>query len=184
MGRVSETIDARCRQFIEAQRLFFTASAPSGPEGRVNLSPKGMVGLSVIDERTVAYLDLVGSGVETIAHLRENGRITLMFCAFEGPPLIVRLYGRGETVEPGDERFAALRGRFPAADGARAIIVIKVDRVSESCGHGVPLYSHQGERPQMDAFAKNKGAEGLRQYQREKNRASIDGLPGLRWVEK
>ena len=182
MGKVSETIDERVREFIEAQHLFFVATAPSGSEGRVNLSPKGLDMFRIIDDRTVAYLDFIGSGVETIAHLRENGRVVLMFCAFDGPPKIVRLHGRGEALEPGDARFAALRGRFPAAASTRAIIVVHVERASDSCGYGVPLYRYEGERPQLGAWAEKRGAEGLVQYQKDKNAASIDGLPGLRWV--
>jgi predicted pyridoxine 5'-phosphate oxidase superfamily flavin-nucleotide-binding protein len=182
MGKVSETIDERVREFIGQQRLFFVASAPSGSEGRVNLSPKGLDTFRILDDRTVSYLDFVGSGVETIAHLAENGRIVIMFCAFEGPPKIVRLHGRGEVVEPGDGRFASLRDRFPAAPGTRAVILVHVERISDSCGYAVPLYRYEGERSQLGAWAEKKGAEGLVQYQKDKNAASIDGLPGLRWV--
>ena len=184
MGDVFDHITDRLRDFIAAQHMFFVASAPSSAEGRVNLSPKGLDTLRVLDGRTVAYLDFVGSGVETIAHLRENGRIALMFCAFEGPPKIVRLHGRGEAVEPGDARFAALAAHFPPCESARAIIVVHVERASDSCGYGVPLYAYEGERTQLAAWAERKGADGLAQYQREKNAASIDGLPGLAWVRE
>lgn len=183
MGDVFAEITPALRRFIEAQRVFFAASAPLAAGGRVNLSPKGTDSLRVFDERTVAYLDYVGSGVETIAHLRENGRIALMFCAFAGPPMIVRLHGRGDAVEPGDPEWAALRPRFPDAAGARAIIRVRVERASTSCGYGVPLYGYEGERSALAAWAEKKGPEGLVRYQREKNAASIDGLPGLRWVE-
>ncbi len=182
MGDVFEAIPERLRAFIEAQHVFFVATAPSGSDGRVNLSPKGLDTVRVLDERSVAYLDFVGSGVETIAHLRENGRITVMFCAFAGPPKIVRLHGRADALEPGDADFSTLRACFPEALGARAIVRIRVERASESCGYGVPLYAYEGERTAMGAWAEKKGADGLAKYQREKNAASIDGLPGLRWV--
>jgi len=179
-----ETISEHMRAFIERQHVFFVATAPSGADGRVNLSPKGLDTLRVLDERTVAYLDFVGSGVETIAHLRENGRIVLMFCAFSGPPNIVRLHGRGEVIESRDARFEALAARFPAAPGTRAVIQVAVERASDSCGYGVPLYEYQGERKQLALWAEKRGPEGLVRYQEEKNAASIDGLPGLRWVDK
>ena len=182
MAKRFDGVTGELRAFIEAQHLFFVATAPSGAQGRVNLSPKGLDSLRVLDERTVAYLDFVGSGVETIAHLRENGRIALMFCAFAGPPNIVRLHGRGEAVEPPDARFAALSKRFAPAPGARAVIVVRVERASDSCGYGVPLFSYEGERTQLAAWAAKKGADGLTRYQHDKNARSIDGLPGLRWV--
>jgi hypothetical protein len=184
MSNVFETIPERLRAFIEAQHVFFVATAPARAVGRLNLSPKGLDSLRVLDERRVVYLDFVGSGVETVAHLRENGRIVLMFCAFAGAPNIVRLHGRGEAIEPTDARFASLAALFPPADGARAVILVHVDRASDSCGYGVPLYEYQGERSQLGAWAAKKGAEGLVEYQREKNAASIDGLPGLRWAAK
>ncbi len=185
MGRTYHSIDDRLREFIEAQRLFFVASAPSGADGHVNVSPKGGDTLRVLDGSTVAYLDHVGSGVETIAHLRENGRIAVLFCAFEGPPRIVRLHGRGEAVEPLDPGFAALRERFaPAAGGVRSIVVVHVERTSDSCGYGVPLFRYEGERPHLAQWAEKKGPEGLESYQRQKNATSIDDLPGLRWVER
>lgn len=184
MGRTFDSIDDRLRAFLEAQRIFFVATAPAGPDGHVNVSPKGGDSLRILDERTVAYLDRVGSGVETIAHVRENGRIALLFCAFEGPPRIVRLHGRGEVLEPVDERFARLRDRFPPSpDGAaRAILVVRVERASESCGFGVPLFHYEGERPHLDDWAVKKGPEALEGYQRQKNARSVDGLPALRWA--
>jgi hypothetical protein len=182
MAEVFAEITPKLRAFIEAQRLFFIASAPAGPDGHVNLSPKGTDSFRVLDERTVAYLDFIGSGVETIAHLRENGRIVAMFCAFDGPPKIVRLHGRGDVVEPGDAEFAALRARFPEVPGARAVIRIRVERASDSCGYAVPLYSYEGERSALGAWADKKGPDGLLAYQRDRNATSIDGLPGLRWV--
>ena len=184
MGDVFDHIPPRHRDFIARQHLFFVASAPSGPDGRVNLSPKGLDSLRVLDERTVAYLDFLGSGVETIAHLRENGRIVLMFCSFEGPPNIVRLHGRGEVVEPGHARFAELRALFPPAEGVRAVLLVHVERSSDSCGYAVPRYAYEGERTALGAWAAKKGPDGLVQYQRDKNAESIDGLPGLAWVQK
>jgi len=177
-----DAIDSRMRDFIESQKMFFVATAPSADGGRLNLSPKGLDTFRVLDERTVAYLDFVGSGVETIAHLRENGRIVLMFCAFQGPPNIVRLYGRGEAIEPKDPRFESLAAKFPRAPGVRSVIVAHVERISDSCGYGVPLYEYQGERTALGAWAEKKGPEALVEYQKQKNAESIDGLPGLRWV--
>lgn len=182
MSDAYEVIPERMRAFIEAQRVFFVATAPSAASGRVNLSPKGLDTLRVLDERSVAYLDFVGSGVETIAHLRENGRIVLMFCAFDGPPSIARLHGRGEAIEPGDARFESLVAKFPPARGVRSVIQVTVERASDSCGYGVPLFEYQGERSALGAWAEKKGPDGLLRYQEEKNAASIDGLPALRWV--
>jgi hypothetical protein len=180
MGKIYAEIDERLRTFIAAQHLFFVASAPAGPGGHVNCSPKGLDTFRVLGPTTVACLDYTGSGVETVAHVRENGRIVVMFCAFEGPPNIVRLHGRGEVVEPGDAEFGALRAHFEPGPGLRAIVRIEVTRISDSCGYGVPLLRHDGERPQLAAWAERKGDDGLAAYRREKNAASIDGLPGLR----
>jgi hypothetical protein len=182
MGRVLEELDERCIAFMRAQHVFFVASAPRDAAGLVNLSPKGILGLEVIDPRTVAYLDFVGSGIETVAHLRENGRIVFMFCAFEGPPLILRLHGRGDVIEPGDAEWDALAARFPEHGNARAIIRARIERISESCGYGVPLLRYEGERSQLFEWAERKGAEGIERYKAEKNRKSLDGLPGLRKV--
>lgn len=180
MGKVYEAIDARLAEWIGRQHLFFVATAPCGAEGHVNLSPKGLDALRILGPREVAYLDLVGSGAETIAHLRENGRIVLMWCAFEGPPKILRLHGRGEALEPGEPGFDALAARFPAHASTRAIVRVDVTRISDSCGYGVPLFAYQGERPQLDQWAERKGPEGLRRYQLEHNLESLDGLPALR----
>lgn len=184
MGKLYTELDKRLRGFIGAQRLFFVATAPSGHDGHVNCSPKGLDSLRVLDATTVAYLDYVGSGVETIAHVRENGRIVIMFCAFEGPPRIVRLHGRGEVVEPADEGFAALATAFLDTSGARSIICVHLHRISDSCGYGVPLYRYEGERTQLKAWVERKGPEGLLEYQRENNLESIDRLPGLRTLAK
>lgn len=165
--------------FIARQHLFFVATAPLAADGHVNLSPKGLDTMRVIDECTAAYLDLTGSGVETIAHLRENGRITLMFCAFDGKPDIVRLQGRGEPVLPDDERFADLAARFPDLPGVRAVILVHVDRATSSCGYAVPLMSYEGDRDKLNEWADARGVNGLVAYRASKNAASIDGLPGL-----
>jgi hypothetical protein len=189
LGKTFSGIDEQLARWIAAQPLFFVASAPLAGDGHVNVSPKGPIGtLRVLDEQTVAYLDLVGSGAETVAHIRENGRIVVMLCAFEGPPRIVRLHGRGEIVASEDSRFAQLLAEHaffePAVDAARrAIVLVHLSRVSDSCGYGVPLMSVQGERPHRDVWAKKKlrvgGEEALRAYQREKNAESIDGLPAI-----
>jgi hypothetical protein len=146
----------------------------------VNVSPKGLDSFAVLGPRSVAYLDVVGSGAETIAHLRENGRITLMFCAFEGLPRIVRLYGRGEAIEPGDAEFDALAARFPRYPSTRSVIRVALERIADSCGYGVPLMQYAGERTQIAEWADRKGADGLRAYQLDRNRVSLDGLPALR----
>ena len=179
MGKVSDRIDDAVRQFIEAQPMYFVASAPLAADGLVNLSPKGLDTFRILDATTVAYLDLTGSGIETVAHLRENGRIVLMFCAFQGPPKILRLHGRGRVVEPRDAGFAALQSHFPEFESTRAIIVLVVQRVAESCGFGVPLLKFEGQREQLRAWARSKGPEGLAKYRADKNRASLDGLAGV-----
>jgi hypothetical protein len=179
MGKLFDAIDDRLREFLAAQHLFFVATAPSGPGGHVNCSPKGLDTFAVLGAREVAYLDYVGSGVETIAHLRENGRIVVMFCAFEGPPRIVRLYGRGTATELGTAGFDALAAKFPSHPGARAVIEIDVARIADSCGYAVPLYRFEAERDQLIAWAENKGADGVRAYRAEHNAKSLDGLPGL-----
>jgi hypothetical protein len=166
-------------KFIRAQSMFFVASAPLDAEGHVNVSPKGLDTFRILGPTMVAYLDMTGSGVETIAHLRENGRIVLMFCAFQGPPNILRLHGRGRVVEPSSTEFHDLAARFPTYLSTRSIIVVEISRVSDSCGYGVPLMKYEGERSQLRDWARKKGPEGLVAYRREKNRASIDGLSGV-----
>lgn len=179
MARTATSLSDAHQQFIRDQEMFFVATAPLDAQGHVNLSPKGRDTFRILGPTSVAYLDLTGSGVETIAHLRENGRIVLMFCAFEGPPNILRLHGRGRAVRQEDAEFAGLQSLFPVFPSTRSIIVVDVARVSDSCGYGVPLMQPTGERPQLDAWACSKGPEGLRAYRREKNRQSIDALPGL-----
>ena len=179
MAKVFDGIDGDLSTWLRQQRMFFVATAPRADDGHVNLSPKGLDSFEVIDERTVAYLDLTGSGVETIAHLRENGRITLMFCAFDGAPRIVRLQGRGRAHLPGSPDFERLVGRFPFYAGTRSIVVIELDRIADSCGYGVPLYAYNGERRALEAWADKKGPDGLLQYRATRNAVSIDALPGL-----
>jgi len=182
MGKVFSEIDSRNAEFIRSQRMFFVASAPLAADGLVNLSPKGLDSFAILDPTTVAYLDLVGSGIETIAHLRENGRIAFLFCAFEGPPRLLRLQGRGEAFEPGDPEWDSLASHFPSYPNARAIIRARLDRIADSCGYGVPLYSFGGERSQLGEWAERKGADELRAYKAANNAASLDGLPGLRRI--
>jgi hypothetical protein len=179
MGKIRAEIDDEARRFIEAQHVFFVASAPLDTAGHVNLSPKGLDTFRILGPTTVAYVDFTGSGVETIAHLKENGRIVLMFCAFQGPPNIFRLYGHGRVVEPHQAEFAALAESFPDHENARSIVVVELTRVRDSCGYGVPLFKYEGERTQLHAWARHRGPEGLRAYREEKNRRSIDGLPGI-----
>jgi hypothetical protein len=180
MGKTFSGIDEALRAFLEGQKLFFVATAPGNGDGHLNLSPKGLESFFVRGPRTVGYIDFNGSGVETIAHLRADGRIVFLFCAFTGSPRIVRLHGRGRAIEPGDAEFAAFRDRIPPDDAVRAVIVADLDRISDSCGYGVPRYDFVGERDQLQKWAARKGADGLREYRRRNNSKSIDGLPGLR----
>src|SRR5918998_2238851 len=180
MGKVYEQLDDALAGFIGRQHVFFVGTAPDAPEGHLNVSPKGLDTFRILGPHSVAYLDLTGSGIETVAHLRENGRITLMFCAFEGKPLIVRLYGRGRVVEPGDSDWDGLIARFHDYPGARSVVVVEVERVADSCGFAVPRYEYEGERSQLVDYANKKGPEGMERYKSQKNRVSIDGLVGLR----
>jgi len=193
VAKIFERIDENLRGWIAKQRLFFVATAPLDGEGHVNVSPKGPIGtLRVLGDHTVAYLDMVGSGAETVAHIRENGRIVVMLCAFEGPPRILRLHGRGEVIPAGDERFDELYARagFDAPHDVeaarRAIVTVDVKRIADSCGYGVPLMSYEGERPHMEAWAEKKirvgGSEEIDAYVAKKNAASIDGLPAFQPV--
>jgi hypothetical protein len=175
MAKFFTRLDENVQRFIGEQMMFFTATAPV--EGRINLSPKGMDTFRCLDERTVAYLDLTGSGNETAAHLAENGRMTVMFCSFAEQPLILRLYGRGRVVRPGDAEWAALRPHFPTLAGERQIIVLAVESGQTSCGFAVPVYELKGERQMLVEWTVRKGEDGIREYRREKNSVSIDGLP-------
>lgn len=179
MGSILDDIDPSLEAWLAEQPVFFVATAPRSDDHLINLSPKGLAGtFAVVDPRTVAYLDLTGSGIETIAHLRENGRIVLMFCAFEGRPRIIRLHGRGRVVLPGEAGFDDLLGRFSAHPGIRSVIVVEVSRVSDSCGYGVPTMAYQQDREILGLGAAKKGEEAMGAYRRERNATSIDGLPG------
>ena len=179
MSKTYERLDDTLIAFIKAQKMFFVATAPLSGEGSVNVSPKGYDSLMVIDERTVAYLDLGGSGAETMAHVAENGRITLMFCAFEGPPNILRLYGRGRAVALHDPEFAGLLARFPGFDRARAVIVVELMRIADSCGWSIPFYEFKGERDQLRRWVEHRPIEAWAERRYEANALSIDGLPAL-----
>ncbi|MBD2253457.1 pyridoxamine 5'-phosphate oxidase family protein [Nostoc parmelioides] len=177
MAKVFDHITKELQEFITAQHLFFVASAPLSPDGHVNMSPKGLDCFRILSPHQVAYLDLTGSGNETSAHLQENGRITLMFCAFEGSPLILRLYGKGETILPSSPNWNSLYSLFPPIPGTRQIIVADIERVQTSCGLGVPLYEYQGQRQALVDWAEKKGMQGVNDYRKQKNVVSIDGLP-------
>jgi hypothetical protein len=189
MARTYDEIDDHMRAWIARQPMFFVGSAPLAHDGHINVSPKGPGGtLKVLGPRRVAYLDYVGSGAETIAHIRENGRVVVMFCAFEGPPRIVRLHGRGEFVLADDPRFEDLLEEAgfeepTIPEGRRAIVVVDVTRIGSSCGYGVPLMEYAGERPHMDASTRKRvrveGPEAYVNYQQEHNVRSLDGLPGV-----
>ncbi|MFI0774297.1 pyridoxamine 5'-phosphate oxidase family protein [Streptomyces sp. NPDC021212] len=187
MGQTYERIDGRLRTFIEQQKIFFTATAPLAGDGTVNLSPKGVAGsFAVLDELTVAYLDFSGSNAETIAHLRENGRITLMWCAFDGPPNIVRVHGRGEPVFRDDSRFAELVKHFPGVEvhshGLRAVIVVTAELIRDTCGYAVPFMDYREERTlHAQRFRREDDEEKLTAYCERKDHVarSLDGLPGL-----
>jgi hypothetical protein len=180
MGKVYESIDAKLAAFIGRQHIFFVGTAPDLPEGHLNVSPKGLDTFRILGLDSVAYLDLTGSGIETVAHLRQNGRITILFCAFESRPLIVRLYGKGRVVEPGDGGWEVLIAEFPEYPGVRSVIVVDLDRIADSCGYAVPLYEYKGERSQLIAYAEKKGPEGMERYKAQKNKLIIDGIAGLR----
>ncbi len=189
MGKVFEVIDERLERWIAAQTMFFVGTAPLDPDGHVNVSPKGPIGsLRVLGPSRVAYLDLVGSGAETVAHLRENGRIVIMLCAFDGPPRIVRLHGRGSVVQAGDPGFDELLSSLDfdvdgVPEARRSIVLVELDRIADSCGYGVPVMRYEGRREHLDLWAAKKlrvgGPDALLDYQREMNELSIDGLPAV-----
>ena len=191
MAKEFEAIDDHLREWIARQPMFFVGTAPLSADGRVNVSPKGPIGtLRVLGPQRVAYLDYSGSGAETVAHLRENGRIVVMLCAFEGPPRILRLHGRGEAVLPADPRFPELLATFPPVptppEARRAIVHVEVARIADSCGYGVPLLRYEGERPHAPRWAEKKlrvgGPEALEAYKAQHNERSLDGLPALSTV--
>jgi hypothetical protein len=177
MGEKYDQITPSLQSFIQAQPLFFVATAPLSEHGHVNLSPKGYDTFRILSPHQVAYLDLTGSGNETSAHLAENGRITFMFCAFRGTPQILRLYGKGETVLPGARQWDELVAHFPSYPGIRQIILVSIDRVQTSCGYGVPLMELQKDRETLARWATSKGEEGLADYRGAHNSKSLDGLP-------
>ena len=180
MGKVFPVLDDRWKKWIGQQKMFFVSTAPLAAEGLINCSPKGLDSFRIIDELTVAYLDLAGSGIETIAHLKENGRITIMFCAFEGAPKILRLYGKGEVLKKGTADFNELKSLFPDYQGARSIIVVRIRRIQDACGFSVPNYTYEGQRDTLLKWAEAKGGEpGVKAYVNDRNKESIDGLPGI-----
>ncbi|NNE56788.1 MAG: pyridoxamine 5'-phosphate oxidase family protein [Hellea sp.] len=179
MGKIYDHIPDKIEAFIKRQKMFFVATAPLSGDGHINTSPKGYDSFKIIDDKTVAYLDYGGSGIETHAHVLENGRITIMFCAYEGKADIMRLYGRGEVCAFYDEGFAEKLAWFPDFDRARAIITVHLTRVTDSCGFAVPFYDYKGERDQLHRSHKNKTIEDWQEYRLGKNAESIDGLPGL-----
>jgi hypothetical protein len=179
MSQIYEQLDDKLIDFIRRQKVFFVATAPLSASGSVNMSPKGYDSLAIIDRRTVAYADLGGSGIETHAHIRENGRVTLMFCAFEGPANILRLYGRGQAVAFNEPGFAEQMKLFPSFERARGVVTIHVDRVADSCGWGVPYFDYRGERDQLRRWVDAKPHDEWAERRLSSNGLSIDGLPGL-----
>ena len=177
MAKFFDSITDKHLDFIKKQHLFFVASAPLSANGHVNLSPKGIDSFRILSPNRVAYMDIIGSGNETSAHLLENGRLTFMFCAFEGPPNIMRLYGHGYTVLPGDQEWKELSAHFNLELATRQIIVGDIYKVQTSCGFSVPYYEYTGERDHAQKWAENKGESGLEAYKAEKNLISLDGLP-------
>ncbi|MEC4894530.1 MAG: pyridoxamine 5'-phosphate oxidase family protein [Oscillatoria sp. PMC 1051.18] len=181
MAKFYQELTPELTEFIKKQKMFFTGTAPR--EGRINLSPKGIDTFRCLDSKTVAYLDLTGSGNETAAHISENGRLTIMFCSFDAQPLILRLYGRGRVIHPRNEEWLSLIELFPQLPGERQIIALEINSVQTSCGFGVPIYEFQQQRETLIAWAENKGEKGIKEYQEAKNQISIDGLPTKLFVE-
>ncbi len=179
MGKLFDEITPELKKWIVKQKMFFVATAPLSADQHINCSPKGLDSFRVLDTHTVAYQDLTGSGIETIAHLRENKRIVIMFCAFDGPPKIVRLHGTGEAIVPGDTDFDTLLKEFPNRRGTRSFIRIQVTRISDSCGYSVPLYEFKKDRDVLDKWVDAKTDEQIKEYRLAKNRESIDGIKGL-----
>lgn len=179
MGKLYDELNPQLIDFINKQKMFFVGTAPMGKSGHVNISPKGMDCFRVLDNQTVAYLDVTGSGVETISHLKENGRLVIMFCAFDGKPFILRLHGKGQVIEARDDEFRILKARFEELPGLRALIKLDITRIADSCGWNVPLYQFEGSRDYYQSYADKLGPQGMREGQLAKNMRSIDGLPGL-----
>jgi hypothetical protein len=178
MGKCFDAITPELRAWIAEQKIFFVATAPRDEQAHLNCSPKGGDSFRVLGDHEVAYLDLTGSGIETVAHLQENGRIVIMFCAFSGTPRILRLHGKGEVLYPDNPEFKTLEPAFPPLIGARAIIRVRLTRISDSCGYAVPLMDFVAPRDVLDKWCEKKGPEGLAEYRRQKNARSIDGIPG------
>jgi hypothetical protein len=179
MGKVYKNISSELGRWIRNQHVFFVATAPLTPDGHINCSPKGGDSFRIIDSLSVVYQDFTGSGVETIAHIKENKRMVIMFCAFKGPPKIVRLHGQGEAILPGHPEFQTLANLFSEDPGMRAIIRLRVSRISDSCGYGVPFFDFRGERESLEKWASSKGPVALEAYRKENNECSIDDLPGI-----
>ena len=179
MGKTYEKFDDKLRKFVEAQKMFFVATAPMLEDGHVNLSPKGYDSFKILDDNTCLYADLGGSGIETLAHLKDNGRITIMFMAMEGKANIVRIFGKGEAISFDDPGFDELMKMFPQFDRVRSIIKINVFKIMDSCGFGIPFYAFKGERDQLVRTHRNKELEDWREYRYDRNPESLDGLEGL-----
>ena len=178
MGKLYERITPDLKDWLTQQKVFFVATAPAGSTGHINCSPKGGDTFRVLNDNEVAYLDLTGSGIETTAHLQENGRIVLMFCSFDAIPQIVRLHGKGRVIYPGDGEFDRVRPSFPNCSGVRGIIAVTVTRISDSCGHGVPVMEFVASRELIEKWCQKKGPAGLAEYRATNNELSIDGIPG------
>jgi len=183
MGKEYTEIDEDIQKWIDRQHMFFVATAPQGDNGRINCSPKGLDSLRVLGPREVAYVDTGGSGIETVAHLKENGRIVLMMCAFDGRPKIFRFYGKGTAIEPHDDSFDELLAKFPPMPAARNIIRIDVEHIIDSCGYGVPLYEFRQHRESLPNYFSKQSADDIVQYRKDRNSESLDGLPGLSFPE-
>ncbi len=175
MAKFFTELNESQRAFIAGQRIFFHSSAPN--KGRINLSPKGLDTFRVLSDKRVGYLDLTGSECETAAHLAENGRLTIMFCSFEGNPLILRLYGTGRVVHPRDDEWQELHPFFPTLPGERQIVVLEIESIMTTCGFAVPLFDYRGNRDQLTEFTCKMGDERMDNYRHERNQVSIDGLP-------
>jgi hypothetical protein len=179
MGKEYTEIDERLQKWIARQHVFFVATAPLSANGLVNCSPKGLDSLRILGPNTLAYVDIGGSGIETVAHLKENGRIVIMLCAFDGPPKIFRFYGTGTVVEPHDARFPELLTRFATLPSARNIIEVSVERIIDSCGYGVPQYEFNKDRDSLANYYGSKTDQEIADFRQNRNAASLDGLPGL-----
>ena len=179
MGKEYTQIDAPIQRWIEQQHIFFVSTAPLAGDGLINCSPKGLDGFRVLNPGRIGYVDVGGSGIETVAHIKENGRIVIMMCAFTGPPKIYRFYGQGRVVEPQDEGFDDLLTHFGPQPSVRNIILVDIERIIDACGFGVPLYEYREERDSMPNYFANKSTEEIAEYRATRNNKSLDGLPGL-----